>query len=230
MAGRVDRLAGAVIGVVGGSGGVGASTFAAVLAAQAPGSVLVDLDETGGGIDVLLGIEAQPGARWSQLRVAGGEFDAEVLARGLPRWGSVPVLAADVAPPARAAPAVVRAASTAGPAVLALARGTSAAREAALATCQLVVVLGVASVRGLAAGRAVVTALGPVRCGLVLRRGEVRPAEAVRLVGVPLLGQLPRLGADRDLVPNPTLATARLARVATGVLDGLGAAAVGGRG
>lgn len=210
-----------MVGVVAGSGGAGASSFAAVLAATAPGAVLVDLDDTGGGIDVLLGVEGEPGARWSQLRVAGGELDAEVLARGLPRWGPVPVLAADVPPPSDAVRAVLRAASAAGPAVLDLPRGDGPARRQALARCRVVIVVAVASVRGLAAARAVVAGLGPVRCGLVLRRGAVRPAEATRLVGVPLLGQLPRLGVDRGAILDPSRPAGRLGQVAVGVLDGL---------
>ena len=51
-----------MIGVVGGSGGVGASVFAAVLAATAAvlggRALLIDLDVTGGGVDVTLGLES----------------------------------------------------------------------------------------------------------------------------------------------------------------------------
>src|SRR4051812_19306479 len=99
---RRSRLAGdmatgtaQVLGVVGGSGGVGASAFAAVLAAVAGESLLVDVDAAGGGVDVLLGIEAVDGARWSDLHLAGGRLDASVLLAGLPRWGPCAVLAAD---------------------------------------------------------------------------------------------------------------------------------------
>ena len=71
-----------MFGVVGGSGGVGASTFAAVLAAVTARAMLVDIDVVGGGIDVLLGIEDVPGARWSGLRVGGGRLDPGSLADG----------------------------------------------------------------------------------------------------------------------------------------------------
>src|SRR6185312_17116098 len=99
---RLRRLRGRVhsmIGVIGGNGGVGASTFAAVLAWAAVSGVLVDLDPVGGGVDVLLGIERAPGARWSGLRLDGGRLAPEVLTAGLPRWAGVPVLAADRSPP-----------------------------------------------------------------------------------------------------------------------------------
>ena len=63
-----------VLAVVGGSGGVGASTFAAALATAAAPATLIDLDPVSGGIDVLLGIEDVPGARWSGLRLEGGRL------------------------------------------------------------------------------------------------------------------------------------------------------------
>src|SRR3954469_13289994 len=88
-----------VVGVTGGSGGVGASTFAAVLAMVARPAVLVDLDPVGGGADVLLGIEAHPGARWSGVRLDGGRLEPTLLADGLPRWRDVAVLAADSGEP-----------------------------------------------------------------------------------------------------------------------------------
>jgi secretion/DNA translocation related CpaE-like protein len=73
-----------VIGVLGGSGGVGASVVAAGLALRATegarNSVLVDLDPAGGGADLLLGVEQQPGQRWSDLCTVRGSLDVEVLA------------------------------------------------------------------------------------------------------------------------------------------------------
>src|SRR3954468_4077584 len=93
---RLAERMGRVIGVVGGSGGVGASSFAAVLAVVAGDSVLVDLDVAGGGVDVLLGIERMAGARWSGLQLAGGRLAPTALISGLPHWGRCAVLAADV--------------------------------------------------------------------------------------------------------------------------------------
>lgn len=86
-----------VVGVCGARGGVGASTFAAALArtrARRPGRpvVLVDLDDSGGGVDVLLGIEDQPGLRWPDLRDAQGDVPAPAVLDLLPWWGDVRVL------------------------------------------------------------------------------------------------------------------------------------------
>src|SRR6266536_165036 len=114
-----------VIGVVGGRGGAGASTFACVLAAMSAlggRAVLVDLDAAAGGIDVLLGIEATSGARWSGLRLDGGRLDPDMLVAGLPQWGSVAVLSADVAPAPGAVGQVLDVAARAGAVVVELGR------------------------------------------------------------------------------------------------------------
>jgi secretion/DNA translocation related CpaE-like protein len=212
---------GEVVGVIGGSGGVGASSFAAALAVVAGESVLIDLDVASGGVDVLLGIERSPGARWSGLRLAGGRLDPDALLAGLPRWGGCAVLAADV--PELDPEAVLQAvevASSAAPVVLDLPRGTCPERAAALLHCQLVVIVARADVSGLVAAHAVASALPELPAGVVVRRGEVASPEAAALVGVPLLGELPSGGGRFGLDP------ARLPRavqgVAAGVLDGVG--------
>jgi hypothetical protein len=91
----------------------------------------------------------------------------------------------------------------------------------ALRHCAVVVLVAHGSVRGLAAARAVAVGLPAVRCGLVLRRGLVGAAEASRLIGVPLMGRAPRLGAPREQPVNPRRPPAGLSRVAAGILDGL---------
>ncbi|MFT4215567.1 MAG: P-loop NTPase [Micropruina sp.] len=67
---------GEVVAVLGGSGGVGASTLAAALAWRAADRgrpvALVDADRFGGGIDLLLGAERVPGWRWPRFATADG--------------------------------------------------------------------------------------------------------------------------------------------------------------
>ena len=73
-------MPGVVVGVVGGSGGVGASTFASPSLPRGRGATLIDLDPVGGGIDVLLGIE--DAARRAVVGAAGGRRLARPGAAG----------------------------------------------------------------------------------------------------------------------------------------------------
>ena len=70
--------AGRLIAVLGGSGGVGASTVAAGLAVVAAQlefrTALVDTDPLGGGLDLLLGAERSAGWRWPRLAGARGHL------------------------------------------------------------------------------------------------------------------------------------------------------------
>ncbi len=206
------------MGVLGGSGGVGASAFAAALAEAAGGATLIDLDPVGGGIDVLLGIEDLPGARWSALHLDGGYLDPAQLAGRLPRLRTVAVLAADVAPPGPdEVTQVIAAASELGTVVLDLPRAPSPVRAAALDACALCVVVAAAEVRALVAARSVLRSLPDIPTGIVLRRGGLATVEAMPLLGAPLLGVLP--GVDRNAAGTVRAA----ARIASGVLDGLAA-------
>lgn len=68
---------GRLVRVIGGSGGVGATTLAAALAQRAahePGRrvALVELDPLGGGVDLVFGAEEAPGWRWPDLASAAG--------------------------------------------------------------------------------------------------------------------------------------------------------------
>jgi Mrp family chromosome partitioning ATPase len=212
---------GRVIAVLGGSGGVGASSFAAVLAAVTGSSLLVDLDVCGGGIDVALGIESVAGARWSGLHLAGGYLDPAALADGLPRWGPVAVLAADVAVlDPEAVLQVLSAARAAGPVVVDLPRAGAAERAAALVHADLVVLLARGDATGVVAAHATAAALPEVPAGIVVRRGSYSARDAADLVGCRLLGELPSLGGPPLQLADRRLPRA-VARVASGVLRGV---------
>lgn len=214
----MDARLAPVIGVIGSTGGVGASTFACALAAASGRGLLVDLDTYGAGLDVLLGIEQQPGARWSGLRVGGGSLDPIDLARGLPRWRGVPLIAADGARPTPAAvSAVLAAGRTLGPVVMDLGRCTCTCVTAAVAECALVVLLTEADSRGLAAARAMARLLTAVPVGLVIRRGCIPAAEAAAVTGLTVLGELGPIGLRRGAHRMPR----SMVRVAAGVLDGV---------
>jgi hypothetical protein len=214
-------MTGPVLGVVGGSGGVGASTFAAVLAAAAGPSTLVDIDVAGGGIDVLLGIEDVGGARWSGLRLGGGRLEPTLLGDGLPRWGQVSVLAADTEPDVGAVRQVLDAAAELGPVVVDLGRAAVGPRHVAVSRCALVLLFAAAQVRGLSAARAVRAGLSDVPVGLVVRHGALAPDEAAALTGIGIVGVAPSLPPSPERVLDARRLPRGLARLASGVLDGL---------
>lgn len=88
-----------MIVLVGASGGVGATTLAALLARRRAADgrrvCLVDLDGRRGGMDVVLGVEGRSGARWHDLAGVRGTVAASDLDEVLPRWRGVDVLSAD---------------------------------------------------------------------------------------------------------------------------------------
>jgi secretion/DNA translocation related CpaE-like protein len=88
------------VGVVAGSGGAGATTFAtalAITAAEAAPAMLVDLDPFGPGVDHVVGLDADasaavPGVRWGDLAESRGRFGSTALRRALPQRGQLSVL------------------------------------------------------------------------------------------------------------------------------------------
>ena len=219
----MDEPVAPVIGVVGGSGGVGASTFAAGLARLATHTdpftraVLVEIDPTSGGIDVLLGVEGVAGPRWSGLRLAGGRLEAAALAEGLPTWSSVAFVAADVTPSGDAIAQLLPVARRVGPVVVDLPRWATPARSAALTTCDLVVLIAGSEVASIAGARSVAAGLGTAVRIALIARGGAAPHQVATLVGAPLIGRIP--GDVRRLSPDPATWPVPLRRVAVGVLD-----------
>ena len=94
----------AVVAVVGGCGGAGASVLAAALAVQGSQqghrTLLVDLDPMGGGLDLLLGAEGLAGLRWPELAAARGRLSGGMLREALPRLDGLSLLSWDRADPA----------------------------------------------------------------------------------------------------------------------------------
>ena len=88
-----------IIGVVGGSGGVGASVLTAAIAVRAAQAglrpVALDGDRLGGGLDVTLGLEQERGVRWLDLAGSRGRIDGPELLRRLPSVDGVGVLSFD---------------------------------------------------------------------------------------------------------------------------------------
>lgn len=100
-----DQQAGTgwVLGVLGASGGVGASALATACAVRAAAAgrqtTLVDVSPWAGGIEILAGTDTVPGLRWPELEGARGDIDPHRLRAELPQgqtgfcclsWGAHP--------------------------------------------------------------------------------------------------------------------------------------------
>lgn len=81
---RAPSTHGKVIAVLGAGGGVGASTLAAAICRSAPEPTLIDAHRFSGGLDLILGIEEAPGARWGEIDLGDGTVAREDLRRALP--------------------------------------------------------------------------------------------------------------------------------------------------
>lgn len=236
LAGRTGRLrATSRIAVLGGSGGVGASTFAVGLASAGSmqgSAVVVDLDPLGGGVDLLLGAERAPGWRWDRLRAARGQIGD--LRGQVPQVGGVEIvsMARDdaVAVPRDAVAAVVASLSRAHDLVVMDVGRTldAGSREALRAADRTVLVCG-QDVRGVASARMTLAAAETGGCGVVVRLrkgGSVRAGDVAAALALPLWGTIPADGAlsaaaERG-VPPDRAAGRRWLRACAAVLGTLG--------
>jgi secretion/DNA translocation related CpaE-like protein len=196
---------GPVVAVLAGRGGAGASVFATALAQAGAESLLIDGDPWGGGLDLVLGSETEPGLRWPDLSLAGGRLGYPALRDALPRRHGVSVLSGsrvlsgghssndiDALPLG----AVIDAGSRAGVTVVCdVARQPTPASDTALAAADLVVLITTADVRSCAAAAATAqwaTAANP-NVGVVVRGpspGGLRPIDVARIVGLPVLASM----------------------------------------
>ncbi len=228
----------AVVAVVGGSGGAGASVLAASLAVSAARrgpTLLADLDPLGGGLDLMLGVEQLAGLRWPDLAGARGRLGGDVLRDSLPRLDGLSVLGwgPDQPEPVPAeAVAAVADATRRGfdVAVLDLPRSVDQVGPAWWGVTTLGLLVVRASVRSVCAAARVLPALD--RCvpevRLVVRGsgGHGLAADGVaEALGLPLLGELrsePGLPAALDRGEAPGLkGRSPLARLSERLLDEL---------
>ncbi|OFJ53842.1 septum site-determining protein Ssd [Mycolicibacterium grossiae] len=229
------RGRGAVVAVLGGRGGAGASVFAAALAMGAGEALLVDLDPWGGGLDLIMGGEAESGLRWPDLTLGGGRLGYRALRDALPRCGDVGVLSAGRVAreiDGRAASAVLDAGSRGGATVVCdLARRPSEAIEVVLDAADLVVVIACADLRACASTAAVAgwAAERNANVGLVVRGpspGGLRGTDVAEIGGLPLLATMrpqPRLAYALEhggLAVRPRSPLAMAAQRVLGVLRG----------
>ena len=224
---------GRVIGVVGGSGGAGATTFACALAQGAAAraeAALIDCDPQGPGLDRMLGIERTQGFRWDALCQTTGRLSARALREALPRSGSLGVLSwyAGRAAPSLQAFAAREALSAArrghDVVVLDLPRSGGPLVDEIAARCDELLLVTPASVLGTSATARMRERFRAHRgLGLVVRGEGLPAADVAAVVRVPVRAQMrdqPGLVEAIDLGLGP-LRTRRgpLARAVRAVLD-----------
>lgn len=190
------RGEGVVLGVLGGSGGAGATTFAAALAqlgAERGPTVLIDADQLGPGVDRVLGLEERSGVRWPDLAQTTGRLGARSLREALPRSGDLGLLTWDQGDGRDLDPAVVREVLSAARrghevVVLDLPRTLDPVAEELVVRCDVVLVVVSASVTGVAAaGRLIRRLPERNRVRLVVRGRSADPDILERALGVPVL-------------------------------------------
>lgn len=202
---------GFVLGVLGASGGVGASSLATACAVRATAArravVLLDAHPWSGGLDVVAGMDLATGLRWAHLRDVRGDVDPHRLVAELPSddsglrclsWGSGPQ--GDPGDPGPVLSAVRAAVEVT---VVDLPRPGSpvGGHQQWWSACSEVVLLLEASVTGI--GAAAVLAehaealTGRALAGAVVRSPTPLTDQAVAaFLGVPVLAAL---GADRSV-------------------------------
>jgi secretion/DNA translocation related CpaE-like protein len=195
VAGEPVRARGVVIGVMGGCGGAGASTLSAALgltAGRVGSAIVLDGDPLGGGLDVLLGVEHSPGARWSDLIGTRGRLSAPALLDAVPHVEGLAVLSWDrddcAGLPPEAASSVLDAATRGAATVIVdLPRQLDVVTEVLLSGCDELILVVPATVRATAATARVVARMSGVlgAPGLVVREASA-PRLAAGDVGAAL--------------------------------------------
>ncbi len=238
LAGRTGAAQGTSrISVLGGSGGVGASTLAVGLACAGTAlgaTALVDLDALGGGVDLLLGAERVPGWRWDRLRAARGQIGE--LSSQVPAAAGVMLVSMgreDATAVTRDAVAAVLSslARSSKLVVIDVGRSLDAGAREGLRGSDRTVLLCAQDVRAVAAARMTLAAAEAPGAGVVvrMRRGAaIRPLEVAEALGLPLLGTIPHDGAlvpaaERGVPPDRAAGRAWM-RACAAVLAQLGAA------
>jgi secretion/DNA translocation related CpaE-like protein len=192
-------LHGVLVGVLGGAGGVGSTCFAVALAEtlsdRCP-TLLVDADESGAGIDRVLGLDEANGVRWDALARSSGRLSSRSLRDALPRRGDLSVLTWPVDRSIGLTPHTVRevlsAARRGYPAVVVdLPRRADASTEEILHRCDLVLLVSTTTVQAAASAVRASVRLPRASSQVVLRRrGGGGAADLAALLGLPVLATM----------------------------------------
>lgn len=223
------------VAVIGTSGGVGASVFAASLAVTSAArgeTLLVDLDPLGPGQDALVGFDEVSGITWEELRHSTGRLSSRALHDAVPRCDRLGILGwprhqCDEPPVGLVREAVSAARRGHRWLILDLPRRLDEQLLSLASGCDQVVLVAGARLGSLAAAarftRGVRDALPDAALVLRTSRDAPRPEDVARILGQPLWAELPdqrRLEEHLALGLGP-VHTKRgpLARAAADVLD-----------
>jgi secretion/DNA translocation related CpaE-like protein len=225
---------GFLVGVVGGSGGAGATTFACALGqvgSRRGRTLVVDADPLGPGLDRVLGLEDRDGVRWDGLCDTTGRLSARALREALPRREDLGALTWRAGAPgtlqAFAAREVLSAARRGHDLVVVdLPRTPDPLVDEIAARCDRLLVVVVPTVAGVASAvRTCARHRDPATARLVLRGPGIDARQVGRATGVPVLTTMPDqrgLAEAIDLGLGPVRSRrGALGRAATEVLDQL---------
>lgn len=197
--GEGDRPAALTIGVVGGSGGAGATTFACALAQRAAAAgpaLVIDTDPLGPGVDRVLGFDLVDGVRWDALQQTTGRLGARSLREAVPRRGHLGALTWSPGPQGTLQAFAVREALSAAQrghdvVVLDLSRSLDPLVEELVARCDQVVVVVLPTVPGVASAHRLCARLDAITLPALVIRGQgIDPREVSQVVGAPLLAAM----------------------------------------
>jgi secretion/DNA translocation related CpaE-like protein len=198
----MDHAAGRarLVGVIGGCGGAGATTFATALAMAAASDVhpatLVDADPLGAGIERVVGLDDVAGSGWGSLAESAGRLGSRSLRAALPQREGLAVLGWGAAAREPLDAAVVRevvAAAQRGSAlvVVDLPRYPDPAASELLLRCDDVVVVTVLTLPAVAATARLVSTVRPLVPHLrLVTRGRATgldPGRVAETLGLPLV-------------------------------------------
>jgi secretion/DNA translocation related CpaE-like protein len=191
---------GLTIGVVGGSGGSGATTFACALgqvAGRSGPAVVIDADPLGPGVDRVLGLDAVEGVRWDALGHTAGRLGARALRDSLPRRDGVAALSWYAGTqPRRLDGFTVREALSAArrghdTVVVDLPRAPDPLVDEIAARCDQLLVTVVTTIAGVSAAMRTCSRFAdPGALGLVVRGADLEDDALARALGAPVLERM----------------------------------------
>lgn len=220
-----------LLGVVAGSGGAGATTFACALgqhAARAGPALVVDADPLGPGLDRVLGLEDEPGVRWSDLVETSGHLSGRSLRDALPRRDGPAVLTwtggrVDIPPPAAVREVLSSARRGHDLVVLDLPRSEDPLVDELSARCDQLVVMTRPTVLSLASAARVCARFPRTDRQIVVRGRGVDHATVTEVTGVSnvlVMGDQRRLDEWVDLGLGPLVSRrGALAKAVAAILD-----------